>query len=50
MSSIQRSIQRRQMKAEGKLIYKRKVARRLGITVDQLNDRLEEKKRKERGE
>lgn len=40
MGSLKRQIQRQKMKANGTLIYKKKLAKKLGISVAEFNRRI----------
>lgn len=40
MSGFARKIQRQRAKAEGTLVYKKKVARKLGVSVAEFNRRM----------
>ena len=45
MSGLARKLQRQKAKADGTLIYKKKVARKLGCSVSELNKRLERREK-----
>lgn len=45
MGGITRKIQRQKAKAEGTLIYKKKVARKLGVPVAELNRRMKRREK-----
>lgn len=45
MSGLARKLQRQKAKADGTLIYKKKVAKKLGCTVSELNKRLERREK-----
>ena len=45
MGSIARKLQRQKAKADGTLIYKKKVAKKLGCSVSELNDRLKRREK-----
>ena len=45
MGGIARKLQRQKAKADGTLIYKKKAARKLGCSVNELNKRLERREK-----
>lgn len=45
MSGLNRKLQRQKAKADGTLVYKKKIAKKLGISVDELNNRLKRREK-----
>lgn len=45
MSGLNRKLQRQKAKAEGTLVYKKKIAKKLGISVEELNNRLKRREK-----
>ena len=45
MSGFQRRLQRQKAKAEGTLLYKKKIARKFGISVSELDKRLKRREK-----
>ena len=45
MSGLNRKLQRQKAKAKGTLVYKKKIAKKLGISVDELNNRLKRREK-----
>ena len=46
MSSLRRKLQRQQQKNDGTFIYKKSVARKMGCSVAELNERIAIRKQK----
>lgn len=45
MSGLQRKLQRQKAKADGTLLYKKKVAKKLGISVSELDRRMKRREK-----
>lgn len=45
MSGLSRKLQRQKAKADGTLVYKKKIAKKLGISVSELNSRMERREK-----
>lgn len=45
MSGLARKLQRQKAKAEGTLIYKKKVARKLGVSVSEFDRRMKRREK-----
>jgi len=43
MSGLQRKLQRQKAKADGTLVYKKKIAKKLGISLTELDRRMKQR-------
>lgn len=45
MSGLSRKLQRQKAKAEGTLVYKKKIAKKLGISVSEMDRRMKQREK-----
>ena len=45
MSGLQRKLQRQKAKADGTLVYKKKIAKKLGISLTELDRRMNQREK-----